>query len=103
MQGIENGFSSLLDDNGELHAYYYTDLDNRRLFAAKYTNTEVQANVHAFDSALSATEISRFTVGKNVPTTWGKQLSSKFKISLVNIPRITLMEHILLDGMENGK
>lgn len=37
-------------------------LDNRRLFAAKRTNTGVQANIHAFDSALSATEISRFTV-----------------------------------------
>ena len=49
-----------------------TSLDNRRLFAAKYTNTDVQANVHAFDSALSAAETSRFTVGKNVPKTWGE-------------------------------
>ena len=42
------------------------------MFAAKYTNTDVQANVHAFDSTLSTAEISRFTVGKNVPTTWGE-------------------------------
>ena len=94
MQGIENGSSSLLDANGELHAYYHTDyltsavnskaisssyvvtrdgklavLDNRCLFAVKHTNTEVQANIHAFDSALSATEIGIVAVGKNVPTT----------------------------------
>ena len=81
VQGIETGSASLLDQRGELHAYYHTDylgttdyltsafnskviswtsyvvmqdgkltsLDNRRLFAAKHTNTEVQANIHALD------------------------------------------------------
>lgn len=81
VQGIETGSVSLLDQLGELHAYYHTDylgatdyltsafnskviswtsyvvmqdgkltsLDNRRLFAAKHTNTEVQANIHALD------------------------------------------------------
>lgn len=135
VQGIETGSSSLLDEKGELHAYYHTDylgttdyltsavnskvvswtsyvvmqdgilnsLDNRRLFAAKRINTGVQANIHTFDSALSATEISRFTVGKIVTTTWEKQHSSEFKISLVNIPQTTLTGHILSDGMENRK
>lgn len=48
-----------------------TSIDNTRIRAAREAGIDVQANVRAFDSPLTASEIGRFTKGIQIPSTWG--------------------------------
>lgn len=41
VQGIENGSSSLLDDNGELHACYHTDYLGTTDYLTSAVNSKV--------------------------------------------------------------
>ncbi len=48
-----------------------TSIDNTRISAAREAGIDVQANVRAFDSPLTVSEIGRFTKGSQIPSTWG--------------------------------
>lgn len=55
-----------------------TSLDNTRLLAAKRAAIDVQANIHAFDDALPAGMVERFTTAKGgVPSTWGDAVMNR--------------------------
>jgi len=50
-----------------------TSLDNKRLLAAKLTNTPVQANIHAFSDSISLSRASSLASKSGaLPTTWGQ-------------------------------
>ena len=55
-----------------------TSLDNTRLLAAKRAGIDVQANIHAFDDALPAGMVERFTTAKGgVPSTGGDAVMNR--------------------------
>jgi filamentous hemagglutinin len=50
-----------------------TTLDNTRLFAADYTNTPVEMNVHGFDGPIDAVNSERF----GGASTWGEAVTNR--------------------------
>jgi hypothetical protein len=56
-----------------------TSMDNTRILAARETGTEVLGNVRAFDSRLTAQEITRFTREGQVPSTWGEAINIRIQ------------------------
>lgn len=49
-----------------------TTLDNTRVLAGRYSNIDVQANIHDFSELLPNDMIERFTTTRGgVPSTWG--------------------------------
>ncbi len=77
-----------------------TSIDNTRIRAAREAGIDVQANVRAFDSRLTANEIGRFTKGSQIPSTWGDAVTTrinsqtggfgvKYPYGAGSLPRVT--------------
>jgi len=56
-----------------------TTMDNTRVVAATSAGIDVRATVHRYDEKLTASEVSRFTTKKGVPSTWGEAITLRIQ------------------------
>lgn len=56
-----------------------TTMDNTRVVAATEAGIDVRATVHKYDEPLTASEVSRFTTSKGVPSTWGEAITLRIR------------------------